>query len=354
MKQNNSHLPAVLLILALLLTACGAPANQPESTLTPEVTPEVTPASKPETAPETGAQPAVDVETVRNEIAAYLLAKIPEPQVNSVGGEWVVLGLARSGVDIPEGYFDGYYDKAVQFVQERGGVLHAKKYTEYSRVILGLTAIGKDPADVGGYNLLTPLGDYERTVWQGINGPIWALIALDSGAYEIPENPDAEVQASREAYVDNILESQLSDGGWALTGSAADTDLTAMALQALRGYAEQPEVKAAIDRGLECLSAMQDETGGFSSWGVESAESCAQVIVALTSLAIDLNDSRFVKNGCNVMDALLSFRAPEGGFCHTHDGGSDLMATEQAFYALVAVYRAETGQTRLYDMSDIR
>ena len=36
---------------------------------------------------------------------------------------------------------------------------------------------------MGGYDLTKPLGDYDRTIWQGLNGPIWALIALDSRDY---------------------------------------------------------------------------------------------------------------------------------------------------------------------------
>ncbi|MCR4805357.1 MAG: terpene cyclase/mutase family protein [Clostridia bacterium] len=336
MRNNGIRSAAVLLTLCLLLCACGAPAEQAE------------PTAGPETGEESAAAAAL------RETADYLLEKVPQPQTGSLGGEWTVIGMARSGADVPPGYFDAYYDSVVQFVRERGGVLHQRKYTEYSRVILGLTAIGKDPADVGGYDLLRPLGDYEQTVWQGINGPVWALIALDSGAYDIPENPDAPVQATRDAYIACILDEQLDDGGWALTGGASDADLTAMALQALCGYSGQPEVKAAIDRALERLSALQSESGGFSSWGEESAESCAQAIVALTGLGIDLNDSRFVKNGRNALDALLDFRTPEGGFRHTAAAGADLMATEQAFYALAAACRAETGKSRLYDMRDPR
>lgn len=32
---------------------------------------------------------------------------------------------------------------------------------------------------------------------QGVNGSIYALLALDSVGYEIPQNPDAAVQATR-------------------------------------------------------------------------------------------------------------------------------------------------------------
>ena len=37
---------------------------------------------------------------------------------------------------------------------------------------------------MGGYNLITPLLDYDSVIKQGINGPAWALIALDTIDYE--------------------------------------------------------------------------------------------------------------------------------------------------------------------------
>ena len=92
-------------------------------------------------------------------------------------------------IRVPANYYDDYYARVEKYVKNCAGVLHERKYTEYSRVILALTAIGRDPSNVAGYNLLTPLGDFEKTIWQGLNGPIWALIALDSGSYDIPEKP---------------------------------------------------------------------------------------------------------------------------------------------------------------------
>ena len=155
------------------------------------------------------------------------------------------------------------YAAVEKYVADCKGVLHEKKYTEYSRVVLALTAIGADPADVAGYNLLTPLGDFDKTVWQGINGPIWALIALDSGDYEMPVNETAATQATRQMYVEEILSKQMPDGGWSLSAQGgADADVTAMALQALAPYQNQSKVKTAVERGLACLSDLQGSDGG--------------------------------------------------------------------------------------------
>lgn len=292
-----------------------------------------------------------DVESVLNATAEYLQKNVSEPKVGSVGGEWAVLGLARSGANVPDSWFENYYLAAEKYVKDCEGILHDKKYTEYSRMIVALTSIGTDPANVAGYNILTPLGDYEKTIWQGINGAIWALIALDSGGYEMPENSTATVCATREMYIDYILENQISDGGWALSGNVADPDVTAMALCAISNYSDDKRVENATEKALLKMSEIQREDGGFSSWGTENSESNAQMIVALTALGIPLSDSRFVKNGNTVLDSMLNYYE-KGGFKHTQKGAVNQMATEQCFYALVALKRFNNGENKLYDMSD--
>ncbi len=270
------------------------------------------------------------------------------PDVGSIGGEWMVIDLARSGRTVP----DGYYEKVVEYVQKHADEnerLHRAKSTDNSRIILALTAIGKDVTNVGGHNLLKGLDSMDYIQTQGINGPIWALIALDSHNY--PTSGDV----TREKLIQAILDAQLPGGGWNLSGNDADPDMTAMAIQALAPYyKENDAVKAAVDKALDVLSELQLATGGFGSWGTENSESCAQVIVALTALGIDpAKDSRFIKNGLTILDALASYYVDGGGFRHIASGDRDGMATEQGYYALAAYYRFLNGQTRLYDMSDV-
>lgn len=299
---------------------------------------------------------ASSVQTEMQGSAAYMVSAVKAPEVSSIGGEWAVLGLARSGYSVPKDYFDNYYANVEKYVKSCKGVLHERKYTEYSRVILALTAIGRDPSNVAGYNLLTPLGDFEKTIWQGLNGPIWALIALDSGNYTIPKNTTAKTQSTRQLFVDEILNRQQKDGGWTLDDTGdSDPDMTAMVLQALAKYQDQSAVKAATDKALTFLSKAQDRNGGFASWGTVNAESTAQVIVALCELGISLDDSRFVKNGHGLIENLLTYRHSNGSFMHTLDSaeGNNQMATEQCFYALVAADRAENGKSSLYRMNDV-
>lgn len=276
------------------------------------------------------------------------MATLGTPTVNSIGGEWMVIGLARSGRPVPA----GYYDNVVEYVKAKADAnerLHPAKVTDNARVILALTAIGKDVTNVGGHNLLKGLDNMDYVQTQGINGPIWALIALDSHNY--PTSGDV----TREKLIQVILDAQLPGGGWNLSGNDADPDMTAMAIQSLAPYyKENDAVKAAVDKALDVLSELQLATGGFGSWGTENSESCAQVIVALTALGIDpAKDSRFIKNGLTILDALASYYVDGGGFRHIASGDRDGMATEQGYYALAAYYRFLNGQTRLYDMSDV-
>ena len=292
-------------------------------------------------------------ETPIEKTARYLQAQIPEPTCAAVGGDWLVFGLARSGLKAPQKYFDTYYKNVEDYIVSVDGVLSRKKNTEYSRVILALTAIGKNPADAAGFNLLLPLGDFDETVRQGVNGVIFALLALDSGGYEIPEAPEAETQATRELYVGELLRREIPDGGWALTGGTPDADMTAMALQALAKYRDRQDVEDAVQRGLAALAALQEPNGVYLSWDEENSESVCQVIVALTELGISLDDERFVKNGQTLPQVLERFACEDGSYRHSLNGNSDEMATEQAFYALAAIHRAETGKTTLYDMTDV-
>ena len=309
------------------------------------------------TVPAAGA--GTDLQTLVNGSAKYMLSAVKSPEPGDVGGEWAVLGLARSGYTVPNGYFEGYYGKLEAYVKECKGVLHERKYTDYSRVIITLSALGKDARNVAGYNLLTPLGDYDKTIWQGLNGPIWALIALDSANYPMPQNPDAKNQATRQMYIDCILNAELDEGGWTLSrrsaADPADPDITGMALQALAKYQNQPAVAAATERALSIMSEKQDAEGGYSNmWGASNSESVVQVLVALCELGLGWNDSRFVKNGKTLLDNLLTFRTANGGFYHIADGsdGDNQMSAEQGFYGLIACLRYEKGKNSLYRMTD--
>lgn len=285
------------------------------------------------------------------ETADYVYKSTPNPNIGYMGGEWAIIGLARSDFNASDGYFDTYIENLKKVIDERQGVLDSRKNTEYSRVILGLSAVGADAQNINGYDLTKPLLDFDKTISQGINGAIWAKIALECRAFK---NNSSEISVVCKKYGDYILENQLSDGGWAF-GDAdnSDVDLTAMALCALASDRNDTKTNAACDKALDFLSSMQTESGGFYGWGGENDESCAQVIIALCAMNVPLDSHEFVKNGKTTLDGLLTFYK-NGEFVHNSSGdGESRMSTEQSLCALAALYRMYNNKTALYDMSDV-
>ena len=309
--------------------------------------------SAPYTVTLTVAKPAgPDVQEAYKTTGDYLSGK-GTPIVGSIGGEWMTIGLARSGRTVPE----GYYDNAVAYVKAKINTttnrLDRNKSTDNARLILALTAIGKDVTDVGGFDLLAGLDDMKYVKRQGTNGPVWTLIALDSHDY----TPAGSV--TRDALVETILSLQKDSGAWYInsTNKTDDVDMTAMAIQALAPYYKTNEaVKAAVDKALTWLSTMQKSDGSFAEMAgaASSSESTAQVLVALCALGIDPTaDARFAKNSFHVLDGLLTFYTGEAFKHQIADTTVDQMATEQSYYALAAYMRLTGSQNFLYDMTDV-
>lgn len=306
------------------------------------------------------ASSATTWETALTKTGSYLYQQTAEPTTGSVGGDWKILGLSRYGL-LKQNDKSCYYLNTCQYIQDTmksNQTLSTTKSTEYSRVILGLTAVGADVTDVAGYNLLEGLTDMNFIKRQGVTGSVWALIALDSNGYQIPINKDTTQQVTREKLISAILMNVQDNGGWKFgrktSAETADADMTSMAIQALAPYYNNnTEVQQAVDRGIEVLSELQETDGGYTFYQTKNAESDAQVIMALCTMGIDpLTDSRFQKNGKTVVDSLMRFYRTTGGFRHLTSGGVNQMATEQAYEALISLKRYEKKQTPIYQMSD--
>ena len=293
---------------------------------------------------------------------AYIQSAVSAPVVSYLFGEWAVLGQARAKVPLSEAYIAAYYEKVVAYVKANigsDGILrkpddkNTPVITDNERIILALTAIGKDPANVGGKNLLTALQDKDimkvtDTSKTDINGLVMGLLALNSRNYT--SDTSWLVQA--------VLAQQNEDGSWrasADTKPVGDVDMTAMALQALAPYYKDggnETVNTAVKKALNWLS------GKYRS-GYDSSESCAQVVIALSALNLDANtDARFTKTvegkTLSVLGNLLQYRVAEnGGFKHQFaDKAVNEMATEQALCAMAAYARFTEKANALYDMTD--
>ncbi len=335
---------------------------------------------------------------VGSESDGYLINDKFLEQAGTTPGDWFPIGLGRLGIEDNQSAYLAVINDNVQkrYDDGDGKKLSEAKATEWHRIALAVLACGGNPRAVGedrngdgrGDIDLIADGTYNRVDEygagivgkQGINGFIWALIAVDSMYYEIPD----DAYYTRDDLISNLLKRQLADGGWALTGEVSDPDITAMALQALAPYycsekeyvyqnaAQSPtggivtkKVRTAADEAVAWLSENQLADGDYYSWGTPNCESTVQVAVALTSLGIDVfSDKRFIKTGADgnpntLYDGILKYRTESGGFTHSFvsddenpsavAGEPNTMASEQVLYGLAALIRFSEGARRLYD-----
>ncbi|MEN2766877.1 DUF4430 domain-containing protein [Ornithinibacillus xuwenensis] len=275
--------------------------------------------------------------------------------------EWQAIGLARAGVSIPNEYLQ-IFDEAIQSQIVEQLESQRVKITDIERLAIAAVALGKDPQDINGLDLIELIynsperrGGYDTMTFQGNNGPIFALIALDSNAYTVP----SDAKWNRQRLIAELLRTQNEDGSWNLNEyfSSPSIDITAMAITGLSPYKDQAPVKEALDKAVDYLSSVQTDEGGFdggSFVGGVTSEATSQVIIGLTAYGIDPTGSDFTKNGNNLVDHLLSFQLADGGFQHTSgDSMSNSMATEQAYQALVAyqLYQHDGGSLYQFPQS---
>ena len=272
--------------------------------------------------------------------------------------DWTAIAYKELGI---EDDFGGYLAELEKLVTEEyaaDGGLDSTKATEWHRTILVVTALGGDATAFGTHpdgtkiNLVADgIYDYinEDLANQGINGFIYALLALDCGDYEIPEGS----RYTREYIVSALAAEQHGDGSFGF-GDRSDIDMTGMALHALAPYSDNPEIKAVIDEGIEFLSSAQNGDGTFDGMGGKTSESASQVIIALCANGIDPGtDERFVKHGTSVYDALFDFRQKDKTFSHTFDDGKgDALATDQAMMAFMALLNFENGKSGAFIFTD--
>jgi len=258
--------------------------------------------------------------------------------------DWLAIGISRFGF---EEDYEAYLTALSQRVKALSDTDNA---TEWQRCAITASAMGGDPADLEGIDLVKG-GVYGKDEnnsvgKQGLNGWIFAILTLDTMGYKTPEGAEFD----RERILDEIVSSQNTDGGFSLSKGESDIDITAMALQAIAPYYNdfsRDDVRKNVDKAVEYLSGKQDSSGTFGN-----AEADSQVVIALCSLGIDPEaDSRFVKN-TDLLTALLSYQNSDGGFSHEKGGDSDELATGQALCALAAQKRFELTMRRIYDMRE--
>ena len=262
-----------------------------------------------------------------------------------------------------------------KLVQEIGSSIEANSGTQYELVtdyakwVLAIQAAGGDPSSLvynkTKINLLEKIynfhvrlndGTVKNLYAQGLNAPIWSLIALDS----VPETVPQDARYSKADLVRYIVKAQNADGSFALIrGSKGDVDITAMALQALAKHRNENGVEAAVQKAVQWLAVQQKENGGFASYySNDNCESTAQTIIALSALRIDPAATPFrAEAGTTMLDALLYYHLGDGSFAHEANTYGVLtandLASEQAHLALTAYDRFVQKKETLYDMSRV-
>lgn len=273
---------------------------------------------------------------------------------NQYGDEWTIFSILRSGGTIPQNELDAYYASVCKTLQTDSASL---KPTDRGRLVITLLAMGKDPTNVGGVNLIEQLYNDSKLTKYSSNMAMWTLIALDANNYTVPD----DALWNRQTLIDMILPYQKEDGGFGLTTEAGNSvDITAMAIQALAKYQQQPKVADAMQKALTYLKDKQTYNAGFMEGGSENSCSAAQVLTALTAAGINPLEQQngFVYGKNNIVSNLLQFQV-ENGF-KTYLNSSDeadsvkLMSSQQVTFALESYRRLLNGENSIFDLTDVK
>lgn len=263
---------------------------------------------------------------------------------DGVDSDWVVIGLAQSGQEISKEMKANYLQSLTERIKEKENNFSS---TELARTILAVSAVEGDPTNIASNNLISKLYNFEKI--DSITGYTFSLLALDTKKYDVP----ADAKWNRETLINAILKSQHTDGGWAYMGKLeepSDADVTGMIFSALAPYQDQAEVKQALDKAKQYLASIQTDKGGFTSGGVENANSVAEVVLGLAAAGIDPTSTTYTKNNHNAVQNLLSYQLENGGFKWLpNDTEEDSMATEQAMLALVQYKNYLNGKSSIFD-----
>ena len=275
---------------------------------------------------------ADNIDEQTKKTAEYVKENVPNPEVSSIGGEWAVKGIAESGIEPDNSYFEVYYDTVRAKVKSEKGAIHEEYYSDYARVIIALNAIGKDPTNVEGYDMTKPLEEYEELTQQGVNAVAYTLVAANESGISL-EHEQAYVE-----FLVKEMEAMLSER------KDTYTDYISMGLLGLSFYQDDDSVKKVTEDGIKYLSDMQQDNGTMGN-----CESTSEAVIALTQLGVDVfSDKRFVKNEGSLGESLMNYQAKNGAFLHTEDGEkANEMATEKALLALCSMKKMEKGG--LYD-----
>lgn len=287
---------------------------------------------------------------------------------------YVAFSLLRA--DYKSDYFDKMYanvESQLKSLADTGSVtvegeakdeaVIAGKYPEltYAKIVLFVTAMGKDARNVGGYNLIEKMA--QKSTYEASSEAYMLdntmLLALDSGNYFPPAGDD---YITKDDLVNNIAAKMDDSIAQALQWNSVDS--VAMALQPLYKYAtddilledtssNRTAVQEAYKKGIHFLESTQNADGTWSGYGTETNNvwTLAQIMTAMGQLRInpcsETDGTDFIKNGVTVLDDAAVFVDVEN---KKVDDNLMSYQPEQLLRGLTAVIRAMEGRDSLYDV----
>lgn len=300
---ENTTICALLIVMLMLLTGCRV-AELPD-----------------------------DIDKVTAETAEVILAETPVILSGSIGGEFALKGLVESGTEIDSELIEDYYTNLSQTVKAKKGILSERRYTEYARASIGLLAIGKDPQNVEGYDLIEQLDNYKGVNNQGINAESYAVLVARMAGVKL---------ANEDKYVDNII-SDIKRVHKEKPEKYSDyVAIELLGLSLVDG--RDKEISEAVQLAEEYLSECQRDDGSMGN-----SDSTSIAIIGLIQTGTDIfKDERFIKNGNTLADGLMKYELKDGGFGYMDAEEYNQMSTESALLALDAIKKSTDGH-RLYE-----
>ncbi|HEY3288847.1 MAG TPA: prenyltransferase/squalene oxidase repeat-containing protein [Anaerolineae bacterium] len=203
---------------------------------------------------------------------------------------------------------------------------------EYAKVALAVKAVGLNPAQFGGTDLIAKVlagyDDKTGVIGDSVFVHSTALLALASANAVIPTKAITTLESL-----------QTPEGGWSFAGKGApDVDTTAQAVMALIA-AGRPANSGPAGRGLGYLHGLQNTDGGFpyqspSQYGTDSNSNSSGIVAQAIVASGDEPESWAQSNG-NPLSVIIWQQQASGAFAYQSSYPSDnIMATIGAIQAL--------------------
>jgi hypothetical protein len=245
-----------------------------------------------------------------------------------------VFAIRAAGIDPATVTVDG--KSPADFLGANAGSL--QKPAEAAKAALGALALGLDPVDVTGTNLIAVVTDaYDQSTGAFAEDDFSQAIAI-LGLACTGNNVPAMA-------LDSLRANQVDDGGWGF-GGASDPDTTAIVVQAIIATgvpASDEDVSAALDY----LAETQNDDAGWGYDGESNASSTAFVIQALLAAGDDPEAGHAKAEG-NPVSYLVAAQQPDGSF----PGFDPAFATNQVVPALAGRTFCDAPATALASADD--